>query len=72
MFPLAATGTPADIVERVHREISACVADPKFSARTLELGYIPFVSTQAEFAALVAGSAEKWAKVIRAAGFKAE
>lgn len=66
------TGTPAGIVERLHREISACVADPKFTARTLELGYIPFVSTQAEFAALVAASAQKWAKVIRAAGLKAE
>lgn len=66
------TGTPADIVERLHREISACVADPKFTARTLELGYMPFVSTQAEFAALVAESTEKWGKVIRAAGLKAE
>lgn len=66
------TGTPAAIVERLHREISACVADPKFTARTLEIGYIPFVSTQAEFAALVVESTEKWAKVIRAAGIKAE
>jgi tripartite-type tricarboxylate transporter receptor subunit TctC len=66
------TGTPVDIVERLHREISACVADPKFSARTLELGYIPFVSTQAEFLALVVESIEKWGNVIRAAGIKAE
>jgi tripartite-type tricarboxylate transporter receptor subunit TctC len=44
------------------------VADQKFTARTLELGYIPFVSTQAEFAALVTEFTEKWGKVIRAAG----
>ncbi len=68
----APRGTPADIVERLHREISACVADPKFSARTIELGYIPFVSTQAEFSAFVVESTAKWAKVIRAAGIKAE
>jgi tripartite-type tricarboxylate transporter receptor subunit TctC len=64
--------TPSEIVERLHREINACVTDPKFSTRTLELGYIPFASTQAEFAALVVESTEKWAKVIRAAGIKAE
>ena len=64
--------TPIEIVERLHREINDCVADPKFTARTLELGYIPFVSTQAEFAAFVVESTEKWAKVIQAAGIKVE
>ena len=68
----APSKTPVDIVERLHREINACVADPKFTARTLELGYIPFVSTQAEFAAFVVESTKKWAKVIRAAGIKVE
>ena len=64
--------TPFDIVERLHREINACVKDPRFSTRTLELGYIPFASTQAEFVALVVESTEKWAKVIKSAGIKAE
>jgi tripartite-type tricarboxylate transporter receptor subunit TctC len=68
----APRNTPVEIVERLHREINACVADPKFTARTLELGYIPFVSTQAEFAAFVVESTEKWAKVILAAGIKVE
>jgi tripartite-type tricarboxylate transporter receptor subunit TctC len=68
----APSKTPADIVERLHREINACVSDPKFTARTLELGYMPFVSTQAEFAAFVVESTKKWAKVIQAAGLKAE
>ena len=68
----APRNTPVEIVERLHREINACVADPKFTARTLELGYIPFVSTQAEFAAFVVESTEKWAKVIQAAGIKVE
>ena len=63
---------PVEIVERLHREINACVADPKFSARTIELGYIAFVSTRAEFSAFVAESTEKWAKVIQAAGIKVE
>jgi hypothetical protein len=37
-----------------------------------ERGYLPFVSTQAEFAAFVVESTEKWAKVLRAAGIKLE
>jgi len=68
----APRNTPVEIVERLHREINACVADPKFSARTIELGYIPFVSTRAEFSAFVAESTEKWAKVIKAAGITVE
>lgn len=64
--------TPVEIVERLHRDINACVADPKFTARIIELGYIPFISTQAEFSAFVVESTEKWAKVIRDAGIKAE
>ncbi|HEY2532202.1 MAG TPA: tripartite tricarboxylate transporter substrate binding protein [Xanthobacteraceae bacterium] len=64
--------TPGDIIERLHREINFCVADPKFSTRTLGLGYTPYVSTQAEFSEFVAASTEKWAKVIRAANIKAE
>jgi ABC transporter substrate binding protein len=69
---ISAYHQPSCAVERLHREINACVADPKFSARVLELGFIPFVSTQAEFAAFVVESTEKWAKVIQAAGIKAE
>jgi tripartite-type tricarboxylate transporter receptor subunit TctC len=68
----APRNTPVDIVERLHREINLCVAGPTFTTRTLEIGYTPFSSTQAEFAELVAASTEKWAKVIRAANIKAE
>ena len=68
----APRNTPVDIVERLHREINLCVADPKFVARTLELGYAPFASTRAEFTDLVTASTEKWAKVIAAANLKAE
>jgi len=68
----APRNTPAEIIERLHREIDLCVADPKFVARTLELGYAPFRSTRAEFIELVAASTEKWAKVIEAANIKAE
>lgn len=68
----APRNTPAEIIERLHREINLCVASPMFTTRTLQIGYTPFASTQAEFAELVAASTEKWAKVIEAANIKAE
>ena len=68
----APRNTSLDIITRLHREIDLSVADAKFTTRTLELGYTPFTSTQAEFAELVAASTEKWAKVIKAANIKAE
>jgi tripartite-type tricarboxylate transporter receptor subunit TctC len=68
----APRNTPVEIVERLHREINACVADSRFSTRTIELGYTPFASTQEEFSRFVVESTEKWAKVIRAANIKVE
>jgi len=68
----APRNTPVEIVDRLHREINACVADSQFRTRTIELGYSPFASTQEEFSRFVVESTEKWAKVIRAANIKVE
>jgi tripartite-type tricarboxylate transporter receptor subunit TctC len=68
----APRNTPVEIVERLHREINACVADSRFSTRTIELGYTPFASTREEFSRFVVESTEKWAKVIRAANIRVE
>ena len=68
----APRGTPADIVERLNREISAGVADAKFRQRTTELGDLPLSLSTAEFAKLVAEETDKWGKVIRTANIKAE
>ena len=64
--------TPAEIVERLNREINAGLADPKIKARLAELGGTVFVGTPADFDRLVAEQTEKWGKVIRAANIKAE
>jgi tripartite-type tricarboxylate transporter receptor subunit TctC len=68
----APRATPSEIVEKLHREINACLDDPKLQARIVELGYLLFRTSQAEFSGFVAESTEKWAKVIRAANIKAE
>jgi tripartite-type tricarboxylate transporter receptor subunit TctC len=64
--------TPAEIVGTLNREINAAVADPKMKARLAELGFEPMSMTSIEFTKFVADETEKWAKVIRAAGIKAE
>jgi tripartite-type tricarboxylate transporter receptor subunit TctC len=65
-------GTPAEIVERLNREINAVLADPTVKARMAELGSEIFTGSSADFANLVAEETEKWAKVVKFAGLKAE
>jgi tripartite-type tricarboxylate transporter receptor subunit TctC len=65
-------GTPADIVERLNREISAAVADEKFRQRIVGLGDLPLAMPVAEFTRLATDETDKWAKVIRLANIRAE
>ncbi|HEY6994044.1 MAG TPA: tripartite tricarboxylate transporter substrate binding protein [Xanthobacteraceae bacterium] len=68
----APAATPADIVEKLNTEINPALADPKTKARLADLGCLVFAGSPADFGTFVAGEIEKWAKVIRAAGIKAE
>ncbi len=64
--------TPANVIERLNKEINAGLADPKIKARLIDLGGAVFPTTPAGFTKHVADETEKWAKVIRAANIKAE
>ncbi len=64
--------TPAEIVERLNREINAGLADAKTKARLGDLGCLVQPGTPADFAKFAAGETDKWGKVIQAAGIKAE
>ena len=64
--------TPAEIVGKLNREITAGLADPKIKERLADLGGVPLPMTAAEFGKLIADETEKWGKVIRAANIKAE
>ena len=68
----APRNTPPEIIDRLHREINACLDDPRVKARIVELGYLVFKTSQTEFTRFVGESIEKWAKVIRAANMRAE
>ena len=64
--------TPAEIVDRLNKEINAAVVDPKIKARLADLGGIPLRGSPADFGKLIAEETEKWAKVVKFAGIKAE
>jgi tripartite-type tricarboxylate transporter receptor subunit TctC len=68
----APKGTPAEIVERLNREVNAVLADPAINKRLLELGSIPKPGSIADLAKLVADDTEKWGKVVKFAGLKAD
>ena len=68
----APKGTPADVVDRLHQEIGASLADAKLKARFADLGDIPMPMSPAEFGKLVAEETEKWGNVVKFAGIKLE
>jgi tripartite-type tricarboxylate transporter receptor subunit TctC len=63
----APTNTPADIVERLNREINAALADDKIKARLADLGSMPNPMSPAAFQKYIVDETAKWAKVIREA-----
>jgi tripartite-type tricarboxylate transporter receptor subunit TctC len=68
----APAGTPADIVALLHREIGKAVALSDMRERLDALGFEPAATTPQEAAATLRSDSAKWAKVIQAAGIKAE
>jgi tripartite-type tricarboxylate transporter receptor subunit TctC len=68
----APKNTPADIVDKLNKEINAGLADPKMKARLADLGGTVLALSPADFGKLIAEDTEKWGKVIKFAGMKPE
>jgi tripartite-type tricarboxylate transporter receptor subunit TctC len=68
----APKATPAEIVDKLNKEINASLADPKIKARLADLGGTPLVGSPADFGKFIAEETEKWGKVIRSANIKPE
>jgi tripartite-type tricarboxylate transporter receptor subunit TctC len=68
----APRNTPAEIVDKLNKEINAGLADPKLKARFADLGAAVFPSSPAEFGKFIVDETQKWGKVIRAANIKVE
>jgi tripartite-type tricarboxylate transporter receptor subunit TctC len=68
----APKGTPTEIIALLNKEINAAVADPNVRARLVDMGGMMINGTPAEFGKIVAEETEKWAKVVKFSGAKAE
>jgi tripartite-type tricarboxylate transporter receptor subunit TctC len=64
--------TQAEIVERLNNEINAILADPDMRARLADLGTTVFAGSSADFGRFIAEETEKWAKVVKLSGAKAD
>jgi tripartite-type tricarboxylate transporter receptor subunit TctC len=64
--------TPTEIVARLNHEIDTLLAEPKVKARLAELGGLVDAGTPADFGKFIAAETEKWGKVVRQAGVKAD
>jgi tripartite-type tricarboxylate transporter receptor subunit TctC len=68
----APRNTPAEIIDRLNKEINAGLAEPKIKARFADIGGTALPGSPADFAKVIAEDTEKWGKVIRAANIKPE
>jgi tripartite-type tricarboxylate transporter receptor subunit TctC len=68
----APRATPADVIERLNKEINSALADPYLKARLADLGGTVPPGSPADFGNLIANETEKWAKVIKTANIKPE
>jgi tripartite-type tricarboxylate transporter receptor subunit TctC len=68
----APKGTPAEIIDKLNREINAGLADPKIKSRFAELGLTPLPRPPADFGKLVVDETQKWGKVVKFANIKPE
>jgi tripartite-type tricarboxylate transporter receptor subunit TctC len=68
----APKNTPNEIVDKLNKEINAALADPKMKARLADLGGMVLAGSPTDFGKLIADETEKWGKVVKFSGAKAE
>jgi tripartite-type tricarboxylate transporter receptor subunit TctC len=68
----APKNTPIEIIDKLNEETNAALVDPMMKARLLDLGGTPMPMTPADFGRLIANDTEKWGKVVKFAGIKAD
>ena len=64
--------TPGEIIDKLNREINAALADPKMNARLADLGGLVLPLSPADYGRRIAEETEKWGKVIKFAGARAD
>ena len=69
---LAPSGTPTDVLQRLHAALAATVGTPDFGERLVKMGFDVAPSTAEQFTALMRAEADKWRKVVHDADIKIE
>ena len=64
--------TPAEIIDKLYKEIDAALTDPQIMARFAEVGSVPKSMTPADFGKLIFEDTEKWGKIIQAANIRVD
>jgi tripartite-type tricarboxylate transporter receptor subunit TctC len=68
----APAATPPEIVDKLNREINAALADPAMKARLADLGGTVLSGSAADFSKVIADETEKWGRVVKLSGAKAD
>jgi tripartite-type tricarboxylate transporter receptor subunit TctC len=68
----APKNTPADVVELLNAHTNMILADPEMRSRLADMGGAVLAGSPADFAKILAEETDKWGRVIRASGAKAE
>jgi tripartite-type tricarboxylate transporter receptor subunit TctC len=68
----APKNTPADVIEKLNKAVNAALADPTMKARLAEFGGTVIPGSPADFGKLITDETEKWGKVVKFAGIKAD
>jgi tripartite-type tricarboxylate transporter receptor subunit TctC len=65
-------GTPTEIIDKLNAEVNVALADPTIKAKLADMGGMLIPGTPAEFGKVIVEETEKWAKVVKFSGAKAE
>ena len=68
----APKGTPADVIDKLNKTVNEALKDEKMLARLADLGGAPLAGSPADFGKLIAQETEKWAKVVKFSGARAD
>lgn len=69
---LVPKNTPPEIIDKLNSELNAALADPDIKMRLADLGFTPIAGKPADFAKMIAAETDKWGKVVKALGIKAD
>jgi tripartite-type tricarboxylate transporter receptor subunit TctC len=62
--------TPAEIVDKLNKEINAALRDSSIKARLADMGGTALAGSPADFGRLIVAETEKWGKVVKFSGAK--